>query len=117
MSRVSITVGPRSYTIRCDPGEEEKIARLGDLINEHYAKLGGARTTSEAQNLIFAALFMGDALLEEQTENKRLIAERTSEPPQGVPDAQTEKLAETLEALADRAERMASALEAGSRSP
>ncbi len=62
MSKVRITVGPRSYTINCAPEDEEKVVRFGKLIDENYAKLGTARAAQEADNLVFAALFMADEL-------------------------------------------------------
>lgn len=62
MSKVKITIGPRSYTINCAPEDEEKVIRFGKLIDENYAKLGSARAAQEADNLVFAALFMADEL-------------------------------------------------------
>ncbi len=62
MSEVTITIGPKPYTIVCADGEEEKISALGAMINEQYSKLGGTRAVQETQNLVFAALFMADEL-------------------------------------------------------
>lgn len=62
MSQVRITVGPKTYPIACGPGEEENVARLGRLIDRHYAKLGNSRHALEANNVVFAALFMADEL-------------------------------------------------------
>lgn len=64
MSEVRIKIGPKTYPIACGPGEEEQVAKLGALIDEHYAKLGNARAPLEAQNVVFAALFMADELTE-----------------------------------------------------
>ncbi|EAQ29993.1 hypothetical protein NAP1_04435 [Erythrobacter sp. NAP1] len=62
MTQVKIKVGPRTYSIACGPGEEEKVEAFGKLIDENYAKLGTARAPQEADNLVFAALFMADEL-------------------------------------------------------
>jgi len=62
MSQVKITIGGKIYSIACGPGEEEKVAKLGAMIDENYAKLGTARAPLEADNLVFAALFMADEL-------------------------------------------------------
>ena len=67
MSQVTIKIGPRSYTIACGPGDEEKVAKFGALIDENYAKLGTARAPQEADNLVFAALFLADELDETKT--------------------------------------------------
>ncbi len=64
MSEVRIKIGPKTYPIACGPGEEKQVAKLGALIDEHYAKLGDARAPLEAQNIVFAALFMADELSE-----------------------------------------------------
>jgi cell division protein ZapA len=67
MSQVRIKVGPKTYSIACGPGEEEKVAKLGALIDKHYARLGSARAALEADNVVFAALFMADELAEAQS--------------------------------------------------
>jgi len=64
MSEVRIKVGPKTYSIACGPGEEEQVAKLGALIDENYAKLGTSRAPLEANNVVFAALFMADELTE-----------------------------------------------------
>jgi cell division protein ZapA len=64
VSQVTLKIGPKSYTIACGPGEEAKITSLGAIIDEKYAALGAARAPLEAQNLVFAALFMADELTE-----------------------------------------------------
>jgi cell division protein ZapA len=68
VNRVKIQVGPRSYQISCDPADEEKVRKFGALIDKNYAKLGTARAAQEADNMVFAALFMADELDEARTE-------------------------------------------------
>lgn len=68
MNRVKIQIGPRSYQIACDPADEEKVRKFGALIDENYAKLGTARAAQEADNMVFAALFMADELDETRQE-------------------------------------------------
>lgn len=64
MSTVTLTIGPKSYPIACADGEEAHIEALGAVVAEKYAKLGSARAPLEAQNMLFAALFMADELAE-----------------------------------------------------
>lgn len=64
MSTVTLSIGPKSYTIACADGEEAHIEALGAMIAEKYARLGSARAPLEAQNLLFAALFLADELAE-----------------------------------------------------
>jgi cell division protein ZapA len=64
MSTVTLTIGPKSYSVACADGEEAHIQALGAIIAEKYAQLGSARAPLEAQNLLFAALFIADELAE-----------------------------------------------------
>ncbi len=64
MSTVTLTIGPKSYPIACADGEEAQIEALGAVVAEKYARLGAARAPLEAQNMLFAALFMADELAE-----------------------------------------------------
>ena len=66
MTQVKIKVGPRSYPIACGPGDEEKVTKFGALIDRNYAKLGTARAAQEADNVVYAALFLADELDEAQ---------------------------------------------------
>lgn len=151
MSTVTLTIGPKNYSVACADGQEAHIQALGALIAEKYAQLGSSRAPLEAQNLLFAALFLADELAEvrkqvadtSEVEALRgaiadLEAQLAATPPPpapepaptqapaptpalapsapqidlfGGPDTAT-LLAEQLEALADRAEATAAALEA-----
>lgn len=62
MNKVNIQIGPRTYKIACDPADEDKVRKFGALIDENYAKLGSARAAQEADNMVFAALFLADEL-------------------------------------------------------
>lgn len=79
MSTVSLSIGPKTYAIACADGEEPHITMLGAMIAEKYARLGSSRAPLEAQNLLFAALFLADELSEAR---KRPVREQTA-PPEG----------------------------------
>ncbi|MEO0461639.1 MAG: hypothetical protein AAF127_00800 [Pseudomonadota bacterium] len=64
MPEVAIKIGPKTYNIACGEGEQDKIAALGAIVAEKYAQLGAARAPLEAQNMLFASLFMADELNE-----------------------------------------------------
>lgn len=64
MNTVNLVIGPKSYTVACAAGQESHIRALGAMIAEKYAQLGDARAPLEAQNLLFAALFLADELAE-----------------------------------------------------
>ncbi len=142
MSTVTLTIGPKTYTIACAAGEEAHISALGAIIAEKYAQLGAARAPLEAQNLLFAALFLADELAEVRKGNAPTPAPAPAPDQQAIEalraaiaqleddlaaaraaadaaDADlsggadvSDALAQQLEALATRAEATASALEA-----
>jgi cell division protein ZapA len=78
MSTVTLSIGPKSYTVACADGQEAHIQALGAMIAEKYARLGSARAPLEAQNLLFAALFLADELAEAR---KQVGAEAPSAAP------------------------------------
>jgi cell division protein ZapA len=94
MSTVTLSIGPKTYTIACADGQEAHIKALGAMIAEKYAQLGQARAPLEAQNLVFAALFMADELAEAK---KRLAA--VPEPAPAPDTSEIEGLRETIARL------------------
>ena len=85
MSKVTLTIGPKSYTVACADGEEAHITALGAIIAEKYARLGASRAPLEAQNLLFAALFLADELAEARLAAAQAAA---APPPVAEPDPQ-----------------------------
>lgn len=97
MSDVTLRIGGRSYAVACAAGEEKHVQALGDLIADKVDQMGG--THSEPRQLLFAALLLADELHE--------LRERTAARPKPDPAR--------LEALAQRLENCASALEGQAR--
>ena len=93
MSTVTLNIGPKTYTVACADGEEAHIEGLGAMIAEKYALLGASRAPLEAQNLLFAALFVADEL----AEARKRTAEAPEPAPAPEPDtAETDALRETI---------------------
>jgi cell division protein ZapA len=82
MSTVTLSIGPKSYNVACADGQEAHIRALGAMIAEKYAQLGSARAPLEAQNVVFAALFLADEL----AEARKRIAEIPEPAPEPEPD-------------------------------
>ena len=96
MSTVTLTIGPKSYSVACADGQEAHITALGAMIAEKYAQLGSARAPLEAQNLLFAALFLADEL----AEARKALAEPPPEPePEPADEAAMEALRNAIAAL------------------
>lgn len=79
MSTVTLSIGPKTYTVACADGQEAHITALGAMIAEKYGQLGSARAPLEAQNLLFTALFLADELAEARKAVGATAAPDTSE--------------------------------------
>ena len=102
MSTVSLSIGPKTYTVACADGQEAHITALGAMIAEKYGQLGSARAPLEAQNLLFTALFLADELAEARKAASAAAAPDTGEVEalQGRIDALERELAEARAAKA-----------------
>lgn len=99
MSNVTLQIGGRSYTVACAEGEEAHVSALGQSIAAKVEHLGTGQ--GEARQLLFAALLLADELHEARG--------RPGGPPTAA--SPSDAGAATLEAVADRLEKIASALE------
>jgi cell division protein ZapA len=109
MSTVTLSIGPKSYNVACADGQETHIRALGAMIAEKYAQLGSARAPLEAQNLVFAALFLADEL----AEARKRIAEIPEPVPPPEPD--TAEFDAARETIAKLEAELAEAREAAAR--
>ncbi|MEE4539631.1 MAG: cell division protein ZapA [Erythrobacter sp.] len=62
MSTVRVTIGPRTYTIGCSPGEEPEVERLAAQFASYYERQNATRAPQETQNFLIAALIMASDL-------------------------------------------------------
>ncbi len=97
MSNVTLSIGGRQYLVACATGEEARVAELGEAIEAKVREIG-ASGHNEVRLLLFAALLLAD-------ENHELKSKAGSAAAPAGPSAAV------LEALADRLEKCASALE------
>ena len=100
MSNVSLQIGGRSYSVACAAGEEDHVAQLGRLIDQKVQSMGSGHT--EVRQLLFAALILADEL----HEARQGIAPPAPQPAPARPDHSA-----ALEAIAERLEKCAIALE------
>ncbi|MDX1704455.1 MAG: cell division protein ZapA [Altererythrobacter ishigakiensis] len=64
MSEITLRIRGKAYKVACADGEEAHLARLGGMIDEKLSAMGTKTGSTEAQNLLFAALFLADELYE-----------------------------------------------------
>jgi len=99
MSDVVLTIGGRDYTMACADGEEAHIGELGRMLHDKLSTIPGGATQNDSRSLLFAALLLADELYElRKSANPQPQADRA--PGAVVAPAQLEALAERLEALA-----------------
>ena len=108
MSDIDLSIGGRSFRVACAPGEEAHIAGLGRSIDAKLTAMGGAAGQSETRTLLFAALLLADELHDR-------AGGKAPPPPPPPPEAPKPDpaIANALDAMADRLEKLASALERG----
>jgi cell division protein ZapA len=106
MSEVTLQVGGRAYTVSCADGEEAHVRRLASIVDGKLTAMGGSIAPGDAKNLLFAALILADEVDE---------ARRSADPAKigNEGSALAENVTRGLEALADRLESVAYALESG----
>lgn len=105
MSNISLQIGGRSYSVACAAGEEEHIARLGGLVDQKVQTLGSG--LNEVRQLLFAALILADEL----HEARQGIAPAPTPAPAPPPAPAAPDHSAALEAIAERLEKCALALE------
>jgi cell division protein ZapA len=97
MAEVNLTIAGRSYQVGCRPGEEENLVAAARMVDAKSREaLSGLGTLSEARQLLFASLLLADQLLEKPGAEAAMV---------------DPELAPRVEAIAERIELLASALE------
>lgn len=121
MPHVSITIAGRPYRMACDEGQEEHLIRLGRDIDERIGHLRGAFGEIGDQRLVvMAAITIADELAEARARIRALESDL-----EGQRDARASALARmeasevevarTIEAVAERIERLVADLTPGEK--
>ena len=98
MSNLNLQIGGRTYAVACAEGEEAHVSALGQMIADKVDGIGAGH--SEARHLLFAALILADELHEARQRGGAPVSAMTDD-----------RQAELLEAVAERLEKVATALE------
>ena len=107
-SMVDLTIAGRTYQVACREGEEENLRAAARLVDgKSREALAGLGTLSEARQFLFASLLLADQLVE----NKPEIAAVPE------PSGPNPMVVNRAQALADRLESLATALENETANP
>ena len=104
MSEVKLKVGGRTYTVAVGDGQEDNLRNLAAMVDEKIVGMGKNVSSNEAKNLLFAAILLADDLQE---------MSKAAVPPAVTHD--TDALGDRLERLAGALENVASRLEGDSQ--
>ncbi|MBN8889694.1 MAG: cell division protein ZapA [Acetobacteraceae bacterium SCN 69-10] len=110
MAQVTVKINGYSYTVGCEDGQEQHLARMAEQVEsriDSIKQLGGQ--SGEARLLVLASLLMADELHDMKVE---MEAARAATPaPRGARKGGEGDSARRLSKLAARAEQIAADLE------
>jgi cell division protein ZapA len=99
MATVDIEIASRRYSVACRDGEEAHLREVASIVDRKAEQATSALgSLSEVRQLLFAALLLGDEVKEHRAGNS----------PEPEPDP---RVADALQRLAQRMERLAEVLE------
>ena len=102
---IDLNIAGRTYQVACREGEEENLRAAARLVDAKSREaLAGLGTLSEARQFLFASLLLADQMIE----NRPDAAPPPAAPEPAGPDP---ALVERAQALAERLESVADALE------
>jgi cell division protein ZapA len=105
---VDITIAGRTYQVACREGEEENLRAAARLVDgKSREALAGLGTLSESRQFLFASLLLADQMIEKPGEDGAPVIAAGPDP----------RLVSRAEALAERLESLADALEGEAANP
>ena len=112
---VDLTIAGRTYQVACREGEEESLQAAARMVDAKSREaLSGLGTLSEARQFLFASLLLADQLIDNKPEAAAAAAPTPAPAQPARPDP---ALILRAEALADRLESLAMALENEAANP
>lgn len=118
MSDTRLSIAGRVYSVTCQPGEEQHLARLGAMLDAAARKAATSGGLTETRALLFAGLLLADEFAEAQDREAQALAAQAAEaePAKGqrdllMHDDDIEHAARAIDRLAARIEKLAEGLE------
>jgi cell division protein ZapA len=110
MASVNVTINGRSYQIACDDGQEAHLKRLGNYIDKRIAELvASVGQIGDARLLVMASLLIADEMSDAYSRLEAAEGQKADGPARKA--REQEALASSLNAIADRIDRIADSLE------
>ena len=112
MASVSVEIASRQYAIACREGEQEHFRSIAAIVDQKAQDAAAALgNLTEARQLLFASLLLADELREKRS------ADGAASEPAPAPAPEDPAVADALERLAARIERLADGLEGRGQTP
>jgi cell division protein ZapA len=106
MAQVAVTINGRSYTVTCENGKEDHVARLADYLNGKVVELiKGLGQAGDTRLLVLAGLQLADELSDSLLELNALRGNGPVAGDQAVLSSRIETAASRIEAIVARLER------------
>ncbi len=107
MAQVTLEIAGRSYQLVCRDGEEAHLLNLGQLVDRKARDAArAAGNMTENRQLLVTALLLADALNDQEASN-------SIPAPLPVEEPDTAWVADAIERIASRVEKLVAALEDG----
>jgi cell division protein ZapA len=116
MASVEVSINGRNYQIACENGEEDRLSRLAEYVDERVQELVVAvGQAGDTRLLVMVSLLIADELYEAQSALERhgidTDAEEAGQPKANGDAAGEDRLVSVIEAMADRIETIAAGIE------
>jgi len=116
MAEVVITINRRDYRINCDEGQEDRLRRLAQYIDEQIGELiEGVGNVGDVRLFVMASLVIADKLFDATAEAERLrarVAQAKQSSGAGGAGEGEAAMASVVEAIARRIDDIAARLDA-----
>jgi cell division protein ZapA len=118
MASVDVSINGRNYQIACEKGEEDRLSRLADYVDERVQELVVAvGQAGDSRLLVMVSLLIADELYEAQMALDRNGIDTDSgeagKPAINGDAGGDDRLVSVIEAMADRIETIAAGIERG----
>ena len=114
---LDLNIAGRTYQVACREGEEENLRAAARLVDgKSREALAGLGTLSEARQFLFASLLLADQLIDDKPQ-AAAAEPAVPPPPAAAPSKPDPAVILRAEALADRLESLAMALENETENP
>ena len=111
MGQVSISINGREYRVSCDDGQEERLTRLANFVDERISELiQSIGNVGDLRLVVMASLLVADKLFDANVEIERLRALAAQARQAAAPEGGT-AIEPIVEAIARRIDDIAAELE------